>query len=85
MPGRLNGSTVFPMGSGLVDAVEENEGSCPSEVGELGRKDFDPALVGLVVDGAEIDMDGAALVWVLSWVIGTAGFPVRLLRPARDR
>ena len=34
--------------------MEENEGTCPSEVGGLGRKDFDPALVGHVVYGAEI-------------------------------
>ena len=53
-------------------------------MGELGGKDFDPALAGQVVDGAEIGKDGAALVWVLTWDIGTAGFPVRLLRPARD-
>ena len=73
------------MESGLVDTAEENEGTCPSEAVELGDRDFDPALVKQVVDGAEIDMDGAGLAWVLSWTIGTAGFPVRLLRPARGR
>ena len=50
---------VFPVGGWFVDAVEEDEGTGPAEVVEVGGEDFDAVLVGQRVDGAEEGVEGA--------------------------
>ena len=48
---------VFPLGGWFIHTMKEDEGTGPAEVGKLGGEDFDPVVVGQVVNGAEVGVE----------------------------